>query len=877
VSLRGKGGMGEVYRGRDVRLEREVAIKVLPRELAADPLLRERLRREARTISQLRHPHICTLYDIGAEEGVDFLVMEYLEGETLDDRLTRGALSLDQVITIGGQIAEAVAAAHGAGVIHRDLKPGNVMLTRDGAKVLDFGLAKGQESQAAGVGTDSPTVTQPLTTAGSLVGTLLYMAPEQLEGKGADARSDVWALGAMLYQMVTGARPFTGGSHANVMAAILTAPPRAVSELQPSTPARLVWLIERCLEKSPERRWQSARDLALELGSVAEVSESERQGESGGRRRRWIAPAVGVAAGLVAGLGIGLLAFGAKGGGGADERQVWTTTLLDSTDPRRATFENFTFTGDGRSVIVEKIEAGEARTYRRSLDSLQTLPVPAGLRQPWKLSPDGRMMAIVDARQTLRTMPSEGGEPGPALAQRAHVVGAWGEDGYIYYWGDDPASSASSAGGPWRPNTWRVRVAGGQPELVAAGFPSDLLPGGRILLTTVINDQPEFWGAVTAVDLKTGASRILAPGTNATYLDPGFLMFCRNGALWAAPVDPSTGEFIAPARSFEEVATNPRPYDMCRFDLSRSGNLAYEARRETGLSRLVWVSRDGTVDPVADEVKAFGVPVPSPDGRQLSVTVNVATGIEQWNLDLASRAWSRPEQSGSTTALKWIPPGNREFLFVSDRIEGRFQVFLQRADRSAPPERLWPSESAQAWLDVSPDGQQVILVDFGNPKGLVLLDRTSGKVRTIVEDGTVYSAAFHPAGHWIVFARIDASRDSNLWLVPYPGPGEPRQITFDGGEEPRWSIAGDEIYYRGRTHVMPIPVEQADGALVTGRPQSLFEDRFRRNLLRGIQNYAPHPNGRLLMIESEESESSLVLVENWRAKVAQAFAQGGGA
>ncbi|HEX2465113.1 MAG TPA: serine/threonine-protein kinase, partial [Thermoanaerobaculia bacterium] len=274
VSLRGKGGMGEVYLARDVRLERKVAIKVLPRELAEDPLLRQRLQREARTISQVRHPHLCALYDIGAEDGVDFLVMEYLEGETLEDRVSRGALPIDEVISIGGQIAEAVAAAHRGGVIHRDLKPGNVMLTRDGAKVLDFGLAKGVEARAAGAGSQAQTVTQSLTTAGSLVGTLLYLAPEQLEGKEADARSDLWALGAVLYQMVTGARPFTGASHANVMAAIMTGRPRAVSELRPEAPAHLEWLIERCLEKSPDRRWQSAGDLALELGSLAEVSEA---------------------------------------------------------------------------------------------------------------------------------------------------------------------------------------------------------------------------------------------------------------------------------------------------------------------------------------------------------------------------------------------------------------------------------------------------------------------------------------------------------------------------------------------------------------------------------------------------------------------------
>ncbi len=264
--------------------------------------------------------------------------MEYLEGETLEDRLSRGALPIDDVIALGGQIAEAVAAAHRAGVVHRDLKPGNVMLTRDGVKVLDFGLAKALETRAAGAGSDAPTVTGPLTSDGSIMGTLLYMAPEQLEGKEADARSDLWALGAVLYQMVTGARPFEGESRASLMAAIMTGRPRAVSELVPSVPARLEWLIARCLEKSPDRRWQSARDLALELGSLGEVSESPLPGATGGRRRRAIAVALGVAAAMLAGLGIGrLLPFGASDRTGVAEPERWTTTVLDSasSDVRR--------------------------------------------------------------------------------------------------------------------------------------------------------------------------------------------------------------------------------------------------------------------------------------------------------------------------------------------------------------------------------------------------------------------------------------------------------------------------------------------------------------------------------------------------------------
>jgi Tol biopolymer transport system component len=380
-----------------------------------------------------------------------------------------------------------------------------------------------------------------------------------------------------------------------------------------------------------------------------------------------------------------------------------------------------------------------------------------------------------------------------------------------------------------------------------------------------------------AVDVRTGASRVLTTGNFPYYLDPGFLTFCREGELWAAPIDVATGELVAPPRLIEEVAADESPIEGCQAFPSRSGSLAYLTRRERGQSRLVSVSRDGTVEPVASEVKNFSLPIPSLDGRLISVGVATADGSEQWLLDLSTGSWSRPEQSGTNTSVaQWVPPDGREIFFASDRVDGLYQVFVQPADRSAPAEILSPSQRANIWLGVSGDGRRVILITFDAP-GFSILDRVTGEVRTVIGDGRVYAAAFHRDGDWIVYARMDADHGSNVWLVPFPGPGEPRQITFDGGEEPRWSNAGDEIYYRGATHMMSIPIEKSAGGLVTGRPRPLFEDRFRHSdSLRGFPNYSQHPNGRFLMVENVETrEQSLVLVENWRAKLIQAFASDG--
>jgi Flp pilus assembly protein TadD/predicted Ser/Thr protein kinase len=293
VSLLGRGGMGEVYMGRDTRLERSVAVKVLPDSLSKNPRLRKRLEREARIISQLQHPHICTLHDVGSQEGVQYIVMEYLEGESLEERLRNGPLPVEEVLRIGSEIGDAIEAAHRAGVVHRDLKPANIILSKTGTKVLDFGLAKNLDAEFSEGDTAAATATQPLTGEDAIVGTLPYMAPEQLDGKAADARTDIWALGCVLYEMATGKRPFRGEGRASLISAIMRSKPEPVAMEQPLAPGRLDWVVSRCLEKDPEERWQSARDLSIELGSITEESGDVPSSGAGTPLTRPLGPAQG--------------------------------------------------------------------------------------------------------------------------------------------------------------------------------------------------------------------------------------------------------------------------------------------------------------------------------------------------------------------------------------------------------------------------------------------------------------------------------------------------------------------------------------------------------------------------------------------------------
>ena len=467
VELLGKGGMGEVYRAHDTRLDRDVAVKVLPAELSGDETYRRRLEREAKTISQLQHPNVCTLHDIGSEGATQYLVMEYLEGETLEDRLRKGALPVDDVLRIGSEIAEAVGTAHRAGVVHRDLKPGNVMLTKTGTKVLDFGLAREFASPGEAVNTQAATVAA-ITGEGTLVGTMPYMAPEQLQGSQADSRTDIWALGCILYETATGERPFGGDTQASLIGAILKDDPEPPSRKQPLTPGRLDWVVKRCLEKDPERRWQSSRDVAIELESIEDraLPQDERSAESLALRFPML---LAVAVAVLLGTGIGWFLWGRGSGGGGPNAKAATRQPLGwpagmEADP--VVVRHFGALSPNGSTFVYRA-GNQLRVWRLGeIDSLPLRGTENGFN-PF-FSPDGQSVAFFTDRE-LRRVNVAGGIAERICEVSEGLIGAWGPGDTILYGmnGSTGLWEVSASGGS---SVQRPRARGSRPRL--HGLPS---------------------------------------------------------------------------------------------------------------------------------------------------------------------------------------------------------------------------------------------------------------------------------------------------------------------------------------------------------------------------------------------------------------------
>ena len=540
----GAGGMGEVYRARDTRLDRTVALKVLPSEVSADGALRSRFEREARAISALAHPHICTLFDVGEQDGRTFLVMEHLEGQTLLERLRKGPLPLAQAVEIATQVAQALSAAHKQGIVHRDLKPGNVMLTKTGAKLLDFGLAgltDHGERPAVGLAS-TPTEAAPLTGQGTLLGTLPYMAPEQLEGKPADARTDLWALGLLIYEMLTGRRAFEGKSQVSLMGAILEREPEPLGRLQPLTPPSLERLVKRCLAKSPDDRWDTAHDVADELRWIADAGSAVAEGTS--RRPRWMRT-LALTGPAIACILLGVFADRWLRPSVAPASPV-VRTLLDVQPaeelnsggggllPPGGSRTALAWTPDGRALVFVGRRGGVQQLYVRDLarDEAQPLAGTEGAQAP-AVSTDGRSVAFW-AGGAIKRIPIQGGPTSvlvPALAIPPQGM-AWSRNGRLYYgrtedriWGVAPESAPEP-------------VTTLQQTELTHGLPH-VLPGEKALLFTV-RRRENTWGdeEVVAQDLATGERKaLLRDAVDARYVRGGHLVFMRQGVLMAATFD----------------------------------------------------------------------------------------------------------------------------------------------------------------------------------------------------------------------------------------------------------------------------------------------------------------------------------------------------
>jgi hypothetical protein len=597
LSAIGAGGMGEVYRARDTRLDRIVAIKVLPVHLADRPELRERFEREARTIASLNHPHICTLFDVGHQDGTDYLVMEYLEGETLAQRLLKGPLPLQQVLQYAIEIADALDKAHRKGVTHRDLKPGNIMLTKSGTKLLDFGLAKlQQEVTPANIQvSQSPTMSQPLTAQGTIVGTLQYMAPEQLEGKEVDARTDIFAFGTVVYEMATGKRAFEGKSQASVISAIMSSEPAPMSSLQPMTPPALDRVVKKCLAKEPERRWQAASDVCDELKWIAEGgSQAPASASAAARSVRaswrqvmlWSSIAL-----LVGAAGAGFAVWVLKPVPSPPARPVTRTVINLPPGDQLAALDHpaIAISPDGTQLAYVAIHSGIRQIYLRALDSLEARPLigTEGANSPF-FSPDGEWLGFF-ADGKLKKISVNGGAA-LILADAPHPYGAnWGRQGTIAFTPNvGPLEQVSDAGGAVQPLT-RVAIDKGE---VVDQYPEFLSGSQAVLFATGpdIHSQP-----IAVQSLRSGERQnLVLGGTSPHYASSGHLLYVQGGNLMAAPFDPQRlqltgGPVPVVVGVLELTGTGVTQYSISRDRVAglhswgRSG-----CREQTGMGQPQW-------------------------------------------------------------------------------------------------------------------------------------------------------------------------------------------------------------------------------------------------------------------------------------------------
>jgi eukaryotic-like serine/threonine-protein kinase len=882
----GAGGMGEVYRARDTRLGRDVAIKVLAQHLSSSPELKARFEREARTISSLNHPHICHLYDIGSQEGIDYLVMEYVEGETLADRLLKGALLPEQLLKIGIEIAEALSTAHRAGIVHRDLKPGNIMLTNAGTKLMDFGLAKpaaavlATTSPARSITPSTPTMSvaalaspaSPVTQRGHLVGTFQYMSPEQLLGAEADARSDIFALGAVLYEMATRRRAFEGKSQLSVASAILEKEPEPLSRLQPRLPGALDHVVSTCLAKNPDGRWQSAADVARELAWVAHTTTAAPTMSVGRhnlvRRAAW-------AAGLLLMFSLALW-------------QPWQTSPAPSVirfpiiPPEKTTFGfGLAVSPDGHQVAFVAAQSNQTTLALRALDSTESKLVSGTGDAAFPFwSPDGNEIGFF-AGGKLKKIDLRSGAV-QSLADAYDGRGAdWNRNGDIIF-APSPSSALfriSANGG----NVIPVTVLDANKGETSHRWPH-FLPDRNHFTFLVRSGVTKDAETIYIGSLNTHERQeLFTASSGVEFAQPGYLMFVRSRTLFVQPFNEAklrvTGEPIAVLDGLQPEGDSGPTY-YAAFHVN-GGVLAYR-KGEGRLVQLAWWDQSGKKLKDASELGTYDEPALSPDGSRVALDV---TGVHNsvWVLDLVRETLSRLSFEEVAVCPIWSPDGQQIVYRANEKKENALEYsIVARPSSGAGNATTLLSQSSRergetffpdAW---SPDGEILILegldVTHGSHAALWLLPlKGDRKLQPFLSASFNQThATFSPDGRWVAYSSDETGR-SEVYAQDFPRRTKKVQISTGGGDQALWEHNGKELFYLSRDqNLMVVDVERR-GGFKAGVPRVVFHAPIPYGGILGSRiSYAISPDRKRILlnvVQEARAQQSATAVVNWSAEV----------
>jgi len=825
----GAGGMGEVYRAKDTRLDRTVAVKVLPSHLSENPEAKQRFDREARAISSLNHPNICTLHDVGHQDGIDFLVMEFLEGETLADRLRKGPLSTELVLKYGIEICEGLERAHKNGVIHRDLKPGNIMLTKTGAKLMDFGLAKAAPGPAPAssltMTTSGPSADQPLTAQGTIVGTFQYMSPEQTEGRDADARSDIFALGAVLYEMATGKRAFTGKTQASLVAAILASDPPPISTIQPMSPPALEQVIKSCLAKDPEDRFQTVHDLKLQLKWIAEASSSQLAAPAQIRARRVVQKRtllIAAAAGWILALAAFAIFLSSRTQLEQARRPV-TASWLPPGDTQFASVVDgaMTLSPDGAKLAFLTGEPSDSKLWVRDVNSgaLNHIEVERPTFPFW--SPDGKYLGFFSAGKMKKV--ALAGGPIQVLCDAPEGRGAsWSPRGLIIFTPNI------------REPLYKVPEGGGTAEKLTEAQPGwthrnpYFLPDGDHFLFTyrdVMGAQTATVGAGALYGASLSGEKprqILASASNVQYSD-GYLLYLRETVLVAQRFDPKSLKFGGDPTPVAEKLDYWNARDLVAFTAAH-GTLVY---RHGSLQKTqpMWVDRTGKEVGRFGDAGLYSNPLASADGSLVGlVRPDADTGRgDVWVVDAARNTMSRSTFADAATMSFAFSPDSKRIAVGTIAGMTSTGVWIQPTSGSGTQEKLDAPSTFGSITSWSPNARYLFFMVQNNAtrQDVYYIDLEGDKKLTpfIQSPANESGAILSPNGKWLAY-QSDESGRYEVYVTAFPGPGGKWQVSNGGGSHPSWSADGKQLYYTSADKLMLVAIQNVD-TFQFGAPSTL--------------------------------------------------------